>query len=51
VPRLNTKTTAPTFDATSPIDHGQLRAPPQEFTPPKKYPPQTDTYPPKLPSG
>ena len=49
-PQLNTKTTAPAFDARSPIDHGQLRVPQSEYVPPRKCPPQTDTYPPKLPS-
>jgi len=50
-PQLNTKTTAPAFCARSPIDHGQLRVLQQEYVPPRKYPPQIDTYPPKLPSG
>ena len=50
-PQLNTKTKAPAFGATSPIDHGQLRAPQQEYVPPRRFQPQIDTYPPKLPTG
>ena len=49
-PRLNTKTTAPDFCARSPIDHDQLRVPQSEYVPPRRFPPQTDRCPPRLPN-